>query len=373
MSISEESNSLIPLQNALQKHVPELTVPRGNSIVDGIAIFLAGVIGAVPVVGSPIASLISGGYTAAKERRLNLFLDKLVCHIKDIPTDTLESEAFVQAVTSAARASASTQQDEKIRLFARMFSTYANGQVQMSSDEYEEQMRILENMSVREFSTLLVISKHQQEAKSDQDYLTALLDKIEAEVGIDLQEIPGTLERLRRTGLYQVRANSGRLYYEHRGLRLDFDYGYLTQNFGRFVEVLGLSTVSGAATPALSSSLVEIAVTKNLSYDFRKVCFSISTRLPDERAKAITSEILESIQCTGIAFGKPDPETGQHSLNGLYDHHRCTAVLAISQDLNMVWKQIRSHPDVVDIWLPELHEENKLFNSSPVHPFLKRG
>src|SRR5262249_747819 len=139
--------SPIKSSDALDKPARELSVPRGHPVVDAIALLVSAGVGAVPLAGSPIATILSGGYAAAKERRLNLFLDELVCHLKEIPKETIESEEFLQAVTSAARASASTQQNDKIRLFAQMFATYANGQIQISSDEYEEQTRILEGMS----------------------------------------------------------------------------------------------------------------------------------------------------------------------------------------------------------------------------------
>ena len=348
-----------------------LIASRGNKIVDGLAMFLTGAAGMISVhgipIGSPIAAAIGAGFSAAKDRRMKLLLDEIAKQgIQDLPPETLESEEFVQAFTSAARAAASTQQDEKIKLFAQMFATYANGQVTVSSDEYEEQMRILEDLSVREFNVLLAINRHQQNVTDEQDYLVTLLDRIAVEAGVNLRDIPATLERLRRTGLYQVQMNSARPYYEHRRLRLDFDYGHLTHNFDRFIEVLGLAGNSGTCAPPNP-----IQSTKSTAYNFEHICYSLSEDLPKQRAAEIMKEVQSLLHYKGFPFNKRDSRSGQYMPDDKAGNYKCIVPLGMGDDLNGIWAGLTNFPDVVDIWLPEDEVDEEKKTRSAIHRELR--
>jgi len=352
---------------------------RRNWVTQVLEASLAAGASAIPYAGSSIASLIQSGFEAARKRRIDLFLDEVDARLNDLNEEKIGQEDFVQAFTSSAKAAAATQQDEKIKLFAHLFTTFVNGETDASPDEYEEALRILDDLSVREFQILLTIRDHQKtNAQSGTNYITGLIDRIEKECGINIQEIPGALARLTRTGLYQTSSNGGQTFFDHRGIRV-LDFGFVTPNLDRFLQNLGIAqfregtdlSASIQIAPLVSNQMNSIA---DFPADAKEICFSVSADLSDQEANDATERILKAIGRTGIPFVKPDPQTGLAHLGSPQDYHRCKVMIPLGTTARAVYQKLRQHPEVVDIWLPEKveHEESDYEEASRLAPHLAR-
>ncbi len=122
---------------------------------------------AVPLVGSPIAALIFGGISLAKERRAQAYLEELEQNLHELGEDTISREEFTHLFTITARAALNTQQEEKIRRFAQLFASFANGSNFDRISEYEEAAQIVTELSEREFQVLLILDLHERTAPID--------------------------------------------------------------------------------------------------------------------------------------------------------------------------------------------------------------
>ena len=116
---------------------------------------------AVPYVGSPLAALIFGSITLAKERRTQVYLDELEEKLHDLGEDAVSREEFTHLFTVTARSAFNTQQDAKIRRFAQLFASFSNGSNFDRVDEYEEAAQLITELSEREFQIMLILQRYE--------------------------------------------------------------------------------------------------------------------------------------------------------------------------------------------------------------------
>lgn len=120
------------------------------------------------------------------------------------------------------------------------------------------------------------------------------LDMVEQETGIPLSEIPGVLERLRRSGLYQTWPNSQGGGFLHKGIVIDHDLGHLTANFDVLMHLLQHETTNLKDNPINGTShLTEPAQRVDDVY------FRISSNYTEEEAERILQSIDDN---TGYIF-----------------------------------------------------------------------
>jgi hypothetical protein len=106
-------------------------------------------------------------------------------------------------------------------MFARMLANYDRIVAMGTEDDYEEMLRVLDDMSVREFQLLLLLRDFEERAKKDQladadttDAEGAMLQQASnfwedfraavVRTGVPMDEVRGMLARLRRTGMYET-------------------------------------------------------------------------------------------------------------------------------------------------------------------------
>jgi len=128
---------------------------------------------------------------------------------------------FCHATLITVAAAARAGRTEKVHLFARLLSNYDRFVSGSIEDDYEEMLRVLDDMSLREYHILLLLRGYEMqfaqeiaEAQRQQgipvnvrrwagghweDFVYRL-----PQLGVPEDEIPSMLVRLRRTGLYDT-------------------------------------------------------------------------------------------------------------------------------------------------------------------------
>jgi hypothetical protein len=111
------------------------------------------------------------------------------------------------------RAVLNTKRTEKIRWFARLLAAHVHGDAPLClSDEYEESLRVLEDLSYRELAILAILHKYEKASpESEEDALQRVFkywhpfkSEVAARLGIAESEIPSALVRLTRAGVYFI-------------------------------------------------------------------------------------------------------------------------------------------------------------------------
>lgn len=138
------------------------------------------------------------------------------------PEDVLRREDFLHCYLADLRATIHTRREEKIDLFARLLVSTIEGADLAGVDEFEELLSILDELSFREIRILTILDRFtgQQEkdwtkdgrqavAEAAREFWPDLMDAISAEVGVPNAEVGQLLNRLGRTGLYQLRGAYG--------------------------------------------------------------------------------------------------------------------------------------------------------------------
>lgn len=125
---------------------------------------------------------------------------------------------------------------EKVRLFARMLAYYDHININSDDDDYEQMLRILDDMTLREYQVLLILralenrhpplSDSENPAQHTTRFWNAFVHRV-SQKGIAEEKQLGFFARLGRTGFYESYA--GRFWDTGRG------EGQTTAAFSRFL------------------------------------------------------------------------------------------------------------------------------------------
>jgi hypothetical protein len=193
----------------------------GTPVVRAIAQAVAVPVGPVPLpVGVFVDNFLLRRRDQLAQRRMREFLAELSRQSTTITPDRLEQEdGLVHAIIVTVQAVTRARRTEKIHMFARMLANYDRIVAMGTEDDYEEMLRLLDDLSVREYQILLLLRNFEERAKEeplaeadatdpeDAMYLRASEFwedfRIAVErTGVPQHEIRGVLARLRRTGMY---------------------------------------------------------------------------------------------------------------------------------------------------------------------------
>lgn len=172
-----------------------------------------------------------------REDRARTFFDELAKRDFPLTEEEIQSEDFLHAFFATSKAALNTRRREKIRLFARLLHNYGSNPTE--SDEFEEHLSILDDLSYREFQVLLLLKQFEDANPQRQDeneiartnrFWQNFQSEVAKKLEIPTQEINGVLARLNRTGLYETFTGAVWGYKGHRG--------GLTSNFYRFIQKL---------------------------------------------------------------------------------------------------------------------------------------
>ena len=198
------------------------------------------VVAAYPPLAIAEAGILAS-YKWWRARRLYVFTDEIISLNLNPTEEQVKSREFSEAFGAAAERVLRTKREEKIRLLARLFASYVetNDCSPEAFDAFEEELDILDEVEYREFQLLLVLWGHELQfpansnenpAQRTEHYWRDFQAEVTKELGVGIDELNAMLQRLTRTGLYQIITGN---YWGYLG-----DRGYLTPLFDRLLRKL---------------------------------------------------------------------------------------------------------------------------------------
>ena len=182
----------------------------------------------------PIFAVCSDTFKSYQEAKFEYFLDEVQKGTANLNFDTLNEYDILHNAYLTQLALLKIRQNEKIKLLAKLFSSYFNkvsaepSIIKEHSDDYEQLLLIIEQVSLEEWQILLMLYDWEQERLQQENKEInfdnwgskwwRFLDKIKCNSGLDKDYVFAILTRLNSTGLCiktAVGANfSGTLYIE---------------------------------------------------------------------------------------------------------------------------------------------------------------
>jgi transcriptional regulator of NAD metabolism len=104
--------------------------------------------------GSSADTLLQKRADEIKDDRVKVFFEELAQGKRELTDDLIQTEDFLHSYFCTLRAALNCRQREKIKNFARLLDSSLDPMLQVSSDEHEELLTILEEITVREFAIL---------------------------------------------------------------------------------------------------------------------------------------------------------------------------------------------------------------------------
>jgi hypothetical protein len=182
-------------------------------------------------------------YNWVRARRLYVLGDEIISLGLNPPEEQIKSIEFSEAFGAAATRVLDTQREEKIRLFARLFTSYVRQGVFTPEgfDVYEEDLNVLDELGYREYQLLVLLRAYEaRHPLKDQEspvqrtskYWTEFQLEATTKLSIPTNEFNAVLQRLTRTGLYEIISGT---YWDYVGNR-----GVLSPRFEVFLGRIGL-------------------------------------------------------------------------------------------------------------------------------------
>lgn len=183
----------------------------------------------LPAAGQLSALLLLRAEEIAK-KRANIFFEELNNGSLELTSEIIQSEDFVHRYVITAKAAVNTFRHEKIRRFARLLQTSLHNNAVKDTDEYEEYLQIIDDISEREYSLLCLLERFEvanpvegeppkeSDHKDCQEYLDVkranlfwnhFLSESSEFLGISIIQVNDMLSRLIRTGCYQTLVSHG--------------------------------------------------------------------------------------------------------------------------------------------------------------------
>jgi hypothetical protein len=166
-------------------------------------------------VGGAIDAYVAGRYDRMLEDRRRAFFESLDEGAQQLTPEVLESDDFLHRFDITLRAVHRTHRQEKIRLFARLFKSSMVDAAGVTVDEYEELLRILDELSIKDLKVLAALEeyekRHYREGRfATEDSFEGVFQRIAAEAlglppdELSDDELRGVVVRLNRTGCYAL-------------------------------------------------------------------------------------------------------------------------------------------------------------------------
>lgn len=299
----------------------------------------------------PVVSIIDSGFVATatrlREERDRAFFEELGKH-GTVTDEHLKDKNFVHACISTITAARRTQREEKIKMFARLLANYAKEDTGSKADAFEQQLSVLDELSYLEVEVLMILDHYEQNVPEDTPpnlhrtltlnggFWIYFLDEVEARTGTPLPEIPGILERLRRTGLYQPISSGNNNASLHRGHWISDDCGRLTPNFDTLKRWITASEEEQTATSHPASTLFVPSPEGD-----KEVYFRIALHYSDEEAEVIIQRIGAEMTLYISPFAIP----GQ-GLHGQYDRHRFSVLTTLALSAEQIISHLSKFSEV---------------------------
>ncbi len=190
-------------------------------------------------VGGAIDVVLTRTLVAIREERTRVFFDELAKGETQFPPTTLESENFLHCFFATTRYALNSRRREKIKMFARLLKSSVNDDGPQDTDEYEEYLEILDELSYRELYALAILDSYSSNPRTANQndlqwanvFWADFLARLSSELKISRDEVTDFLNRISRSGCYELFSGT---YYDYSGGK-----GKLTPTYRRLKEFIG--------------------------------------------------------------------------------------------------------------------------------------
>jgi hypothetical protein len=161
--------------------------------------------------GSSADTLLQKRADEIKGDRLKAFFEELAKGTRELTDDLIQTEVFLHSYFCTMRAALNCRQREKIKNCARLLNSSLDPKLQVSSDEHEELLTILEEITEREFAILSELrngelAHSRKEGENALEHALRYWDEFKTTTveayGVPTESFNAFMARLERTGLY---------------------------------------------------------------------------------------------------------------------------------------------------------------------------
>ncbi|WP_153730410.1 hypothetical protein [Sporosarcina obsidiansis] len=112
-------------------------------------------------IGDVIDSLAAEAYNKLHVERAAVFFEELDKGEIELTQEVIQSEEFLFSLFAALKASLYTRQKEKVRFFARLFAKHLTENQFSRADEYDDYLKILDELTFREIYMLYRLKQYE--------------------------------------------------------------------------------------------------------------------------------------------------------------------------------------------------------------------
>lgn len=166
----------------------------------------------IPSVGGAIDMLVMDNLERIKAERAKTFFDELAKGDVLLTPELIQSEDFLHAYFTTARAAFNTKRREKICWFARLLLTTLDSNSLLElDDEYEEFLKVLDELSHKEVGILTTLLKYESQIQKSTNetelqwsmrFWTQFEDEVVTKLHIPPNELDFALTRASRTATF---------------------------------------------------------------------------------------------------------------------------------------------------------------------------
>ena len=201
---------------------------HGNRVIRGL-------LQLVPFgIGSALDVVLVQTIEKIRMERAKEYLDELASGDLVVNPSLLESEDFLHCYALTTRLALNSRRREKIRMFARLLKNSLGVDGDINVDEYEDSVKILDELSYREVQALNLLDEYSAVPRDDQQndlqWINLFWEEFEnrlcMQLGIPQEQVGDFMNRIARTGCYETLTGT---YWDYTGGK-----GKLTPTYRHF-------------------------------------------------------------------------------------------------------------------------------------------
>lgn len=163
-------------------------------------------------IGSAIDVALMKTLENIQRERTMAFFDELAKGDVIVDEELLKSEDFLHAYFATTKYALNTRRREKIEMFARLLKSSLTEENISNIDEYEDFLKVLDELSYRELLALKILDKYsstaRSEAQKDLKWTNQFWNKFEKDITNELKipkdQIASFMDKIARTGCYEM-------------------------------------------------------------------------------------------------------------------------------------------------------------------------
>ena len=187
-------------------------------------------------IGSAIDTFIIVKFDRILAQKATIFFNELEKGNVHLSDELINSEDFLHCYFATRNAVINSRREEKIRLLARMLKNSFCNLSPINTDEFEEYLSILDDLSYRELVILQILYRYEEEypmineetpISRSSRFWDKFIEEVSERINVRIDELYAMLIRLNRSGCYETFIGN---YYGYSG-----DKGRLTIVFYKLV------------------------------------------------------------------------------------------------------------------------------------------